>query len=115
MLTAAQTHGHTLDLVITGADDPIIQVECTLLSDHFPIACTLDLTVTKQRTSLLNFRKFRQLDKTVFATEITETLALLMQETADIFTVYNEVGERFDQHAPAMMRRTQLHMKSRNI
>ena len=110
VLTATQTHSHTLDPVIAPADDPIlldIRVGRALLSGHFPVVCTLGLASAKQRTGLLNFRKFRRIDKTVFAPDITERPALLTQKTADAFALYNEVvEERIDQHAPVLTHRT---------
>ena len=42
----------------------------------------------------------------MFGPEITERLALLTQQTADVFAVYEVVGERIDQRAPVLTRRT---------
>lgn len=110
---ATQKHGHTLDLVITRSAESIlhdVRVKPALLSDHYPVACRLNLEIAKSTSSVHGYNKFRKVDSAVFDADIAHHLADGEWTTDNPLEVYNRVvREVADQHAPVMERKTQQH------
>eukprot|EP00057_Strongylocentrotus_purpuratus_P002063 XP_003723768.1 PREDICTED: RNA-directed DNA polymerase from mobile element jockey-like [Strongylocentrotus purpuratus] len=102
--------GHTLDLIISRIDDPLV-VDCEavdkLYSDHYVLSCIIDVARPRQCPATSLCRNFRDLDKDSFIASITEAFHNFPFDgnVDDQVTFYNEtVLEVLDQHCPATKR-----------
>ena len=75
--SATQRMGHTLDLVLTRKNTPIIRniiVENVELSDHFMIIFDMDIEVLKYENKMITYRNIKSIDCELFANELKQKL-----------------------------------------
>lgn len=108
---ATHRSGHTLDLVLTRAQDtltPSVTVMDHCLSDHFPVFCHLPLSKPKPSSQVQTYRKLKAICPENFAEEInvSEIACLHADSTAESAVgVYNStLREILDKHAPEKTR-----------
>ena len=97
--------GYTLDLVIEEEDSPRI-VKVTrghLISDHYFIHAYLSVHKNKPKEMEVTYRKYKQIDKTMFKEDLQRTLEV-EHTTFDLRSLverYNsDLKEILDRHAP---------------
>ena len=99
--------GHTLDLIITRADDKIaknFQVHDPVISDHFAVHCQLALFKPPFEKKEISYRKLRSIDKTAFCDDIAKSPLMTISDfmsTSELVDLYNkELSDILEQHAP---------------
>ena len=101
--------GHTLNLFIEEENSPLIMkvTRGHLISDHHFIQAHLNICKNKPKVRKMTYRKYKQLDKTVFKEDIQRTLEV-EHTTLDLWllvTRYNsDLKEVLDRHAPEKKR-----------
>ena len=106
-----QTHikGHTIDLLITRANDNMITSTCTdqLFSDHFAIHSQFLVAKPPPPQKTITYRKLKGLDLDKMSEELQASI-LCCKPSSNLDNVvdqYNEVlRELLDQHAPLKSR-----------
>ena len=97
--------GHTLDLFIEEEDSPLI-VKVTrghLISDHHFIHAYLNICKNKPKVREVTYRKYKQIDKTVFKEDLQRTLEVehITFDLRSLVERYNsDLKEVLDRHAP---------------
>ena len=99
--------GHTLDLIITRADDKIAKnfhVHDPVISDHFAVHCQLALLKPPFEKKEISYRKLRSIDKTAFCDDIAKSPLMTVSDfmsTSELVDLYNkELSDILEQHAP---------------
>ena len=99
--------GHTLDLIITRADDKIAKnfhVHDPVISDHFAVHCQLALFKPPFEKKEISYRKLRSIDKTAFCEDIAKSPLMTISDfmsTSELVDLYNkELSDILEQHAP---------------
>ncbi len=105
---SAPTHSshHTLDLIITRADDPIVFNVDTYdpaISDHKAITCSLRLNKPPALTKTINYRCLSKINIDKLLADLRESS--LVNSTPDhleeLITIYNtKLTQLLDSHAP---------------
>ena len=105
--TATHRSGHTLDLIITRADDKFVsnfKVYDPVISDHLAVHCQLALAKPSFEKKEIYYRKLRSINKTAFRQDIlkssllTKTHPMTISELVDLYNI--ELSSLLDQHAP---------------
>jgi hypothetical protein len=101
--------GHTLDLVITRQDDPLIKKFVTdryhFPKDHYMINCILDLPKPSAESVTHTMRKYKQIDHDAFSKDLNARMCDISNreyaEVNDLLTDYSKAClDVLDQHAP---------------
>ena len=104
------TSGHTLDLVITRYDDPLITspVAIELFSDHLAVRFDYILKQNDQKTQNITYRKLKQINIDSFREDLSDLKHLIACEK-DIDSLVNGYNvilrSALDKHAPSVSRR----------
>ena len=97
--------GHILDLFIEEEDSPLIMTVTTghLISDHHFIHAYLSTCKNKRKGGEVTYRKYKQIDETVFKEDLQRTLEV-EHTTSDLRSLverYNsDLKEVLNRHAP---------------
>jgi hypothetical protein len=111
---ATHIHGHTLDLVITGATSNLVSDFHTTrpnISDHYPIHFKLRCEKPKFERKEISYRKIKSIDIDTFKQQLSDWEPIKNPVSALFESVndYNEVlGEILDTHAPLITRTVTL-------
>ena len=111
---ATHIHGHTLDLVITGATSNLVSDIYTTrpnISDHYPVHFKLMCEKPKFERKEISYRKFKSIDIDNFKQQLSdcEPIKNPVSALVESVTHYNEVlGEMLDNHAPLITRTVTL-------
>ena len=107
---ATHRSGHTLDLVLTRTQDPLIPcvtVKDCCLSDHFPVFCHLPLSMPRPTTQVVTYRKLKSVCAVAFARDIDSSqIATIPDDPKDsAISLYNTVlSDILENHAPEKTR-----------
>ena len=106
--------GHTLDLLITRNDGTFLKDVTIFLgvSDHHGVHYKLTLPVVRTLKHSNNFRKYKNIDKAEFQSDVIQALALLdaNQGLDNLVGEYNCILRiALDKHVPLMTKRILCH------
>lgn len=106
--------GHTLDLIISHADDPISldrPIIGDLISDHYVVKCAVSIIKPTVPLKVTKVRNFKELDLDSFKTELQKS-ELITNPSSDLNGLvdqYNDcLAELLDKYAPRTERRVRL-------
>jgi len=106
---ATQKKGNTIDFVITRSEDsPFVDVQVSsLLTDHYAIHCSLNLSKPGYPKKTISYRKFANIDKEQFKEDLKHSnlLSSLEKDLDALVDQYNTtLTEILDRHAPLKTR-----------
>ena len=105
---ATHERGHTLDLVITRMDSPIISGISVMnfeISDHHSVVCKLAMGTPSKRRSKITYRKMRDIDADVFCQDIRRHNLTAFSNITECIEAYDKcLRTLLDKHAPLKTR-----------
>ena len=113
------THGHTLDLLIRRQSDDTIVIgkpwaHSTLISDHFPVMCYLNLSKVNFPIKKISFRRLSAINTDLLKEDIVESRLCKEKpnDISELATVYDTtLKEVIDKHAPMVVKTVVLRPK----
>lgn len=100
---SSHKHGHTLDLVITEAENGVEAIQCEqgpFISDHCIVKVTLDVMKENIISETKSFRNYKKLDSVEFAKDL-HAIRVECEDVNDFVTVFEtEITKILDKHAP---------------
>ena len=104
--------GHTLDVIITFKDSPIISKIAANefdVSHHFLVDFRVDVTTEIKLEKEIHYRKLKDIDADKFCEDIANSFSITDKPFGEVITSYNEVmGKIIDEHAPVINKTTKI-------
>ena len=104
-------NGHTLDLIITRADECIasnFKVDDPVISDHYAVGCTISLSKTVFERKEIHYRKLKSIDISQFREDLASCPLLKPGCSRDLSTSVHQYDSvltaLLDKHAPLRKR-----------
>ena len=98
--------GHTLDVIITFKDSPIISKIAANefdVSHHFLVDFRVDVTTEIKLEKGIHYRKLKDIDADKFCEDIANSFSITDKPFGEVITSYNEVmGKIINEHAPVI-------------